>query len=911
MNLSRNFFLKIRCIIGFVVVLFGGALLPVLTGCTSSPEDGKEPVDPNNVWSVLKSGDGERAKAFFTGDVDVLAVNPQNGMTPLHYAAANDDYDLVAYFIFMGADVDALDTQGRTPLAVSVSNTGGDAQERTVSALVEGKSDIFASMPTDTTPAAVALTKLNVLKGMIAPSSVITREDADRNNLISLALARPDSQIHMEAAEMLIRAGSYSASPLFSYLAPAVRSANYSLRVGDGITPLHYAARQGYTGLTAFLLDRGADVNAKTAAGSTPLHEAAMSGSLSCMEMLIEAGADVNAQDATGNSILHIAVPAESHARTVEILLAGGANPNLRDEYGDSPLHIIISLGRDPAILQALLSGGADASIRSIDGKTPLYLAVEDGKTAYITPLLASGSDIFAADNTGVTPFAMALSRPHELLPLLITETSILQSDGAGNTMLHIAESSGAGTETLSAILDKGAVVDARNKGGDTALNIAVRQNDEAGGALLLERKADIFAVNAKGESPLYSAFFPADGRIRRWMLTAQTLDARDGLGNTALHYAPQWKIDVQIPLMVRLGADIEARNATGETPLFSAVKYNAPGTIKALADAGASIDQRDRVGNTALHAAVRWNTVSAGETLIRQGCNVNARALNGKTALHDAVRLGNTDMELLLTRNGADINARDAEGNTPLMEAVAGGFSAPAERLAALSADAGVRNIAGDTPLHLAVKMNRADLAATILKLGASIHSRNAIGQTPFRIALVTSPSLVSLLLSDRRVLRADDDGLSPLHIAVIDHAPLPMIQAIVAGGARLDAVDSNGRTPLRLAVDQEDWQAVKLLAESGSDVFAEGGDGKSPAAAALAKGSDAVDALFSGATISARDRAGNTILHIAAQYGTIDEVNALLALGADKTARNISGETAAQTAARWNRADIAVALE
>lgn len=919
MNFSDfSIFFRNTIQIGKRIIHISGAVLLVFSGCVTTKALAPSPkiTEPSapvlqqggNVWTALRNGDGEKAKTFFTGEVDVHAVDPENGMTPLHYAASNDDYQLAAFFIFMGADVDALDKQGRTPLAVNVTSSGSvDKQARTTHALIEGKSDIFHTMPESTTPGETALTKPSVLKAMLETPTVITASNDQGKTLLDLALNRPDSRTHMEAAEILIRAGGYSANPLFFYLAPAVRSSNYNIRVGEGVTPLHYAARQGYTGLIEYLLDREADVNVKTNSGTTPLHEAAMSGDISSMKMLIAKGADVNAQDVKGNSIMHIAIPVAAHSQVLTLLLSKGADPNLRDEYGYSPLHVLITLNRDTSLLKTALEGGAGVSVRAVDGKTPLYLAVEENKPDYIPLLLSYKSDIFASDNKGATPFEKALKENAAILPLLITAETVLQNDGAGNTILHIAVRERAGADIINTIADKGALINARNKEGDTSLNLAVRQNDETVGSLLLSKNADIFAANAKGESPLYSAFFPADKKLRQWMLSPQTLSARDGAGNTALHYAAQWKLDSYIPLMVKLGSDIEAQNATGETPLFPAVKYNAPSTIRALNAMGASLDRRDKLGNTALHAAVRWNSKSAGETLIAMGIDIDAYALNGKTALHDAVRLGVTDLELLLTKNGANINARDAEGNTPLMEAITGGFSAPAERLAALGADVSTRNISGDTPLHLAVKMNRTDLSAALLKLGASIHARNSQGQTPFRLALITSPQMVSLLLANNRVLLSDDDGLSPLHVAIRDRASTSMIQAIIDQKARLTAVDSAGKIPLRLAMDYENWEIAKVLTEAGSDVFSTAGDGKSPASIALAKGKDAVEALFSGIALTSADRAHNTIMHYAAQLGTADEINQLLALGADKYAKNISGDTPADAAMRWKRPDIA----
>jgi ankyrin repeat protein len=861
----------------------------------------------SNVWNVLKTGDTDKSKAFFMGEVDVHATDA-DGKTPLHYAAETKNPQLATFFLAMGAEVDALDKEQRTPLAISISLKDPSVTR----VLVANEADIFHPMNGNTTPAEESLKDLNLLAEIIRTESSIKKTNAENKNILDLALSRPESLPHMQSAEQLILKGAYSSDPLFTYLAPAVRTSNYNIRIADGITPLHFAARQGYIGLIQFIVDKDADVNLKTASGSTALHEAAMSGNANAMRLLIEKGADVNAQDAKGNSVMHIAIPFAAHQAILSLLLASGANPNLRDEHGESPLHIIIKLNRAPDVLTTLLDGKADVSVRNIEGKTPLFLAIEEGKGAYITQLLDKESDIFAADNTGMTPFKKVLTERSPLLPLFITLKTVLQSDGAGNTILHIAVKDKADTDTISSILEKGASIDTRNKEGNTSLHIAVQEDDERIGGLLLSRDADIFAVNASDKSPLYTAFFPSDGKARQWLLTRDTLAMRDGLENTALHYVAQWKLDEYIPPMVKeLGSEVDAQNATGETPLFTAVKYNSPSTIRTLVANGASIKRWDKIGNTALHAAVRWRAREAGATLISLDIDVNAYALNGKTALHDAVRLGYTDMETLLTRNDANVNVRDADGNTPLMEAIAGGFAEPVRRLAALGAEINSRNTAGDTPLHLAVKTNRGDIAEMLLNLGASIHARNAQGQTPFRLALITSPDMTALLLADNRVLLADDYGLSPLHIAVSDKTSAPIVEAIISQHARLSAVDSEGKTPLRLAIDQEDWNIAKVLATAGSDIFAEAVDGRNPARLSLDKGQVAIAALFSTQTIRGADRSGNTILHYAAQYGTVEEVRQLLELGADKTAQNISGDTPADTATRWKRPDIANALK
>jgi ankyrin repeat protein len=938
--MSKN--LKFWAFLGWSA-LFGMA---VFNGCASNPPE--VPVsleipeeEAEDVWTLLSRGEGDKARPFFMGQVDVNAVDG-SGRTPLHLAAENRDPALAAFFISLGAKVNALDGEGRTPLDISSEQLDSS----TAKVLVRAGGDIHHPIKGQNSPAIIAVRKGgDFLRALLDPASVETTDGRGRNilhlasvagradsialilentkslnqrdnegkNALDLALERPDSDAHAQAAERLILAGAWSENPLYTYFAPAVRSSNYNIRSADGMAPLHYMAREGYSGYIAFLLEKNADVNIKNASGAAPLHEAARAGNVRIMEMLLDRGAEVNTQDAKGNSVLHIAIPSASYHEALNLFLARGANPNLRDEHGESALHVAVILNRSPESAETLLSGGADVSIRNIEGKTPLYLAVQEERINYIPLLLSWKSDIFAADNNGITPFEKALLEKPGVLPSLITNETVLQSDSAGNTILHIAISRRTDTEIVGLILDKNVPVNARNKEGDTGLHLAVRLKEQKSGELLLFRGADIFAPNAKGESPLYLSFPGAGGNasnLRRWMLTPQTLSARDGLGNTALHYAAQWQADPWIPLLIQLGSKTEASNATGETPLFTAVKYNAPSTIKTLLSSGADLHDRDSLGNTCLHAAVRWNALNAAEALIDLGIDIDAHALNGKTALHESIRLGINDIETLLISRGADIEILDADGNTPFMEAVLAGFPAAMERLVEKGADPNVRNFRGDTPLHLAAAMERNDMANLLLAWGLSIHAKNAQGRTPFQNALVSSPRMVKTLLTKDRLSSPDDNGSSPLHIAVKEKAPLIMLKTILEMGARTSSIDAEGRTPLRLAVDMKEWEAAKMLTEAGSDVFLAARDGKNPAEMALDCGDEGVRSLFSGKAINTRDTSGNTVLHYAAQGGNANAIEQLIKLGANKDIKNIASESPADIARRWRHPEAAALL-
>jgi hypothetical protein len=666
-------------------------------------------------------------------------------------------------------------------------------------------------------------------------------------------------------------------------------------------------------GYLAFIIENNANVNIQTASGATPLHEATRSGHLSIMETLLNNGANINMQDANGNSALHIASPPALALRVTNLLLSRGANPNLRDDHGDTPLHVAIHLNRPTQVIESLLLAGADVTARDIAGKTPLYIAIEKSRIHLIPLLLDFRSDIFAVDNNGFTPFEKALHNNTAMVYYLIDDATVFQNDSNGNTMLHLTVRAGENTQIIKKILNKGASVNARNKTGDTPLTIATRLNNEAAGLILLSHDADIFASNANGESPLFLTFPIEDDDphgLRQWLLNSHTLSARDGLGNTALHYLAQWRYDTWIPAIIMMGANTEAANATGETPLFSAVKQNSPSTINVLVENGAILAARDTLGHTLLHAAVRWDAIHSAETLLDYGLNINSHALNGKTPLHDSIRWWVHEMENLLLRRGADIEIRDADGNTPFIEAVLAGNPATMENLARRGADINTRNFQGDTALHLTAAMDRIDLSTQLLTWGVSIHARNAQDRTPLQTAFTNSPRLIGLFLTGDRLNSPDDYGSSPLHIAVQERVPVSFINTIIEMGARLSSVDAEGRTPVRLAVDLDLPQTAKILADSGSDVFFSARDGRSAAEVSLGKGDEMIMALFSGNAIHSRDSSGNTILHFAARHGNSSVISLLLSLGAERDVRNIAAESPVDIALRWRNHEAAALL-
>ncbi len=921
-------FLQCKGISLFIILLQASFLL---VSCASNPPQQPPAVaQEDDVWTLMQKGETDRVKQLFQGKVDPRSTD-EKGRTPLLRATELRDAPLVAFFISLGTPVDQSDNEGRRALGIACAQN--DAE--TAKILVVGGANIFLKSPASgPSPAersfsqggallAALLTKdtvrakssegetlllmavqrgnLEAVRSILALGAVVNERDGAGKTALDRAYEHGDSYQHALIAEVLVKAGGLSNNQAYAYFAPAVRTWNYNLRYSDGLTPLHYAAREGQGGFVTLLLERGSEINAKSASGSTPLQEAVRMGQLGIMKQLLEKGADTNIRDAKGNSALHIVLPLQVRKEGMALLLSHGAKPNIRDDHGDTPLQIAIDLNMGVEIEKMLIDAGADVNNRNVEGKTPLHTAVEQDRKEYIPPLLQKGADIFATDTVGNTPFDEALRKNGEALTALITPETVGLGDNGGNTILHLAVQAKADVPIITLILDKKGAINARNKIGDTALHIAVVKNEREIGELLISRGADIFATNAAGQSPLFLA---AQGpQQREWMLNSTTLEAKDGLGNGILHYAALWKMDSLIPILIQRGASTERKNTTGETPLFTAVKANSPSTISALIQGGANLNARDTMGDSVLHAAVRWHGPLGAQELIKDGADVNSRNLAGKTPLHDAIRLGMPDMVAILLKAKARLDIRDGDGNTPLMEAVMAGNPSLMETLLDQGADPMARNSRGDTPLHIAVALNRQDMTTLLLGRGVSIHAENGSGQTPFQVALSTSANMVSTLLTKDRLSSYDDRGQSPLHIAVAQHSSGTIIQTIINLGASLSVIDSDGKTPLRRAVDEGSWDTARILIDAGADAFSTAVDGESAATVALAKGNAAIEALFDGKNINSHDSADNTILHYAAYRGTPEEIALLIKLGANKTAKNLSGETAFDVAKRWGK--------
>ena len=336
-----------------------------------------------------------------------------------------------------------------------------------------------------------------------------------------------------------------------------------------------------------------------------------------------------------------------------------------------------------------------------------------------------------------------------------------------------------------------------------------------------------VLLTGAAGRPALVDAVRSGEiSAVRALIEKKADVNAAEGDGATALHWAAYRDDLAMTDLLLRAGANVNAANDLGATPLWLASENGSGPIVQRLLRAGANPNLALMAGETPLMAAARGGFDQVVAQLIAKGAVVNARAKRGQTALMWAVAQKHPGVVKVLLAHGADLHAKSDAWNQVMAVPPHGRL----EYNRAIPQG-------GDTALLFAAHAGDLESARLLVAAGANVNDADAWGITPAVFAAHSGFSdLLGFLLDKGANPNAAAAGFTALHAAIM-RRDQGMVSALLSHGAdpnaslqtwtptRRSSRDWNfapelvGASPLWLAARLAEPGLMQLLLDRGAD--------------------------------------------------------------------------------------------
>ncbi len=452
------------------------------------------------------------------------AFNAGTGTAPaadILKAALRGDGVEMSRLVAAGADIEARNVAGHTPLMIAAARGNIDAAK----VLLDAGADLNAVARNRSTALAMtaALPSPEMTELLLARGASPLRGDAAaRKSLLRAAVARGEEELF----RMLVAAGE------------DCRYADEGKR-----DLLMLACESNQPGMVKLLIAAGLDPKAEDSAGKSAAYRAAGAGYADCLEPLLDAlkAAVDKKGDRKLERLLCLAAEKGSE-KTVALLLDAGARPNWETDSNTAPLRLAIRSGSVPCV-ELLLKHGADPMNEAWSGdkkvtdedcakeqggeieklvcaaarKFHLPIAAEKGDAKLLRELLEEGVPVDIIDRKGATPLLLAAkARQVETAKILLEYKANPNLATKANGCLPLFAAMGTlgfdapapSAEVVDALLSGGADPNARHhNSGATALETAVTGKAREIAAVLLKHKADPnLGWGSTGQGPLFAA---------------------------------------------------------------------------------------------------------------------------------------------------------------------------------------------------------------------------------------------------------------------------------------------------------------------------------------------------------------------------------------------------------------------
>ncbi len=433
------------------------------------------------------------------------------------------------------------------------------------------------------------------------------------------------------------------------------------------------------------------------------------------------------------------------------------------------------------------------------------------------------------------------------------------------------------------------------------------------------------------GEDPLNLAINNEAGiDIIKYLEDQPGVDLQRGIheGRTYLHSAASKGYAEAIDCLLKKGADMYYKDAHDQTALTYSAFVNSISlaTIEAFVNNGLDVNRKYTSKNDAnilLLAAGADKDMRITDYLVSKGVSLHSTDKSGNTAFNYAAKQGNVDVLKGFLSKGVKYN------DNALFMAAEGPFRSTNKidvfkyLVDEVKINPLVTNKAGQNVLHLiATKQGQDDIITYFINKGVDINKVDSGGNTPFMgIAGSKNIEMISALLPKVKNINAVNNKGDVALSNAVKSSNAEIVALLIKSGANVKTKNKEGKTLAYSLIDAyrgaggrggfgggnnagtqvnpADEFAAKLnvLKANGLDVTAPQKDGSTLYHIAAAKNDLALLKSLSGLgiDINAKNGEGMTALQKVALLAKTDEIlKYLISIGADKTIKTEMGETA-----------------
>ncbi|XP_066251901.1 rabankyrin-5 isoform X2 [Euwallacea similis] len=600
--------------------------------------------------------------------------------------------------------------------------------------------------------------------------------------------------------------------------------------------PLDLALRGKNESIAATLVQHNADINIRDPNGESLLHRAIKRGDSAAAFFLLENNCDATLFTRNENdSALHLVAGAtnlEDCERVTEKLLNKNANINCQNKLGFTALHIAIQADNAPVFDILLQHEQVNPNVKTNEEHPPLYYAYnkfELDVTHYVDALLQKAASTDTVYSS------------HGCVDLLQT----LIMSGGRKGVVHLA----------SHVHDLNHV----NVEGETAMHLACERGYEEIAAALVSLGANPNLLsNELRQSPLhYAVKSNSVSCIRALIAHNESLEQTSNNEDT------------------RLPVNFNLRDINGDTAISLALQLRFRELVPLLIKGKADINVRNGKDYTLLHQAILKEDATTAAYLLEQGVDINALTSENETPLQLAIHCRLPEIVDALCSKGVDMSAPDQLGDCPLWTALDSGQEQIASILVRHGADTDCWGPGPDgckqTLLHRAIDENKETVAIFLIRAGCDLEASRIPGPKEEN--------------TDEIV-----EGHTPLHLCCMWGLE-SISRTLIEHRANINAQDADSRTPVHLAIEnQQDDIIALLLTVPEIDLARLDKNGLSPFAAALTlRNHKAAQAILDKLPSAAEqcDSKGQNFLHVAIKKGDMDSALFLLTVNVDVNSR------------------------